>query len=153
MPTIWIHFTHFVECDVQIFCCTQETYSWNWRKGFGAAHFFPLDWVCDVLFFQLVNVFWKGCLVCIWILDGSFVGSQSCFEGCACQTYVGLVLLVFLGDCCFVDNVFWQTFVVQGALLVSWTTACFYFRGRGVCQKPCISSRYHWAHVWGASIT
>ena len=139
MPTIWIHFTFFVEgthprleCDVEFFCCTQGTYSWNWREGFGTAHFFPLDWVYNVLFLQLVNVFWKWCLICIWVLEGSFVGSQSCFEGGTCQTCVAFEFFVFLGDCCFVDNIFWQAFVVQWAFLGSWTTACFYFRGRGV---------------------
>ena len=32
--------------------------------------------------------------------------SQSCFEGGTCQTCVGFDFLVFLGDCCFVDNIY-----------------------------------------------
>ena len=48
------------------------------------------------------------------VLEGSFMGSQSCFEGGTCQTCVAFEFFVFLGDCCFVDNFFDKHFLSKG---------------------------------------
>ena len=79
-----------------------------------ALTFPPVDWVCNVILFQLVNMSWEGCLICIWVLEGSFMGSQSCFEGSTCQTCICFVFLVSQCNCSFIDNVFRQLFWREG---------------------------------------